>query len=454
VAEVGYPLSDEERVPIQRILTYSSPLLAVYPSIALVGLYLLKFATDVLLIAPALVAVILLFARVWDAVSDPLVGYLSDRTQTRWGRRRPWFAASALPLGLAVVALWSPPSHLEGLVLGAWFAIAVLLFYSAFTCFRVPHMAMGAELSRGYHDRSRVFGITEVVEKLGMLLGAVSLFLLERSDDQRDFAGMLSVGIAVAIVTLIWAATSRIRERGEYQGRGGTSPRSSFRDVLSNPNSRLLIAITFMEQLGFQTVIVLLPYISDYMLETPGNSAIYAGSALGAMALSVPLWLIVARRAGKQRIWLWSLVAKIPVFAWFFTLQKGDFGELIGGTILFGLLTGAGAVVGPSLKADVVDWDEARTGERKEGTYFATWNFAHKAAAGAAIGIVGSMLALTGYVPNASQTQEVLNGMRMLSSSLPIVLHAAAALLVYRFSLDEAAHRRARLEADYAKAPR
>ena len=358
---------------------------------------------------------------------------------------------SALPLGLAVVALWSPPSRLEGVALGGWFAIAVLLYYTAFTCFRVPHMAMGAELSRGYHDRSRVFGISEVVEKLGMLLGALSLLLLERSGDQRDFAGPLSIGIAVGMVILIWVSTSGLRERPEFQGRGGTSPRSSFGDVLSNPHSRLLIAIVFMELLGFQTVIVLLPYVSDYILETRGNTAIYAGSALAAMALSVPLWLAIVRRAGKQRTWFWSLVAKIPVLAWFFMLQKGDFGELIGMTILFGALTGAGAVAGPSLKADVVDWDEARTGERKEGTYFATWNFAQKAAAGVAIWIVGTTLALTGYIPNAQQTQEVLNGMRMLASSLPVALHAVAALLVFRFSLDEAAHRKARLEAESAK---
>ena len=87
----------EERVPTSRILTYSAPLLAIFTSNALVGLYLLKFSTDVLLLAPALVGTILLLARVWDAASDPLAGYLSARTRSRWGRRRPWFAASALP---------------------------------------------------------------------------------------------------------------------------------------------------------------------------------------------------------------------------------------------------------------------------------------------------------------------------------------------------------------------
>jgi GPH family glycoside/pentoside/hexuronide:cation symporter len=451
--EVDAQLLEEERIPIQRILTYSMPLVAVYMSNALVGLYLLKFATDVVLIAPALVATILLFTRIWDAVSDPLAGYLSDRTSTRWGRRRPWFAASSLPLGLAIVALWSPPTSLGSTALSIWFAFALLLYYSAYTCFRVPHMAMGAELSRGYHDRTRVFGVMQAVETFGMMLGAITLYFLERADNQRDFAGLLSLGIAVWTITLIWIATARIRERSEFQGRGGTSPFSSFRDVLVNPHSRLLLAISFMEQLSFSTVIVLLPYISDYILETPGYTAIYAGATLGAMVLSIPFWVSVARRVGKQRVWLLSLLIKIPLFAWFFTLQSGDFGELIAGTILLGLLTGCGTVVGPSLKADVVDWDEARTGERKEGAYFATWNIAQKGAGGVAMWIVGSMLAMTSYVPNIAQTADALSGLRLLSSALPASLHVVAALLVYRFSLDEATHRRARLGAEGTKEP-
>jgi GPH family glycoside/pentoside/hexuronide:cation symporter len=453
VTEAGEKLLEEERVPMQRILTYSMPLVAIFVSNALIGLYLLKFATDVLLIAPALVAAILLVARIWDAVSDPLVGYLSDRTQTRWGRRRPWFAVAALPLGLAIIALWFPPPSLGSAALGAWFAAAVLLYYSAYTCFRVPHMAMGAELSRGYHDRTRVFGVVQAVENVGMLLGASALFFIERADNQRDFAGLLSLSIAIGTVTLIWIAVVRLRERNEFQGRGGTSPFSSFRDVLWNPHSRLLISIFFMEQLGWATVIALLPYISDYIIETPGKTAFYAGSSLGAMLLSIPFWVSIAKRVGKQRIWLLSLLIKIAVFAWFFTLQKGDFSALIAGTALIGMLTGCGAVVGPSLKADVVDWDEAQTGERKEGAYFATWNFAQKAAGGVAIWCVGSLLAMTGYVPNAVQSDEALRGLLLLSSAFPAGLHIVAALLVYRFSFDEAAHRRARLETEGAKEP-
>lgn len=438
----------EERVPTSRILAYSAPLLAVFTSNALVGLYLLKFSTDVLLLAPALVGTILLLARVWDAVSDPLVGYLSDRTRSRWGRRRPWFAASALPLGLAIVALWSPPPSLDGAQLGAWFAGAVLAYYTAYTCFRVPHMAMGAEISRGYHDRTRVFGVMQLVENVGMGLGAAALFFLERAGDQRTFAAALSVGVALGVAVLIGLATVRLRERSEFQGRGGATPFSSFRDVLSNPHARLLVAIFFAEQLGFSSLIVLLPYLSDYVLETPGSTAIYAGATLGAMAVSIPFWVVFARRVGKQRAWLLTVSAKVGLFMWMFTLQQGDFASLIVVTALFGVLTGCGAVVGPSLKADVVDWDEARTGERKEGAYFATWNFAQKGAGGIAIWIIGSVLAMTGYVPNVAQSEETLDGIRWLAAAWPAALHVLAALLVYRFRLDEAAHRQARREAE------
>lgn len=116
-------------------------------------------------------------------------------------------------------------------------------------------------------------------------------------------------------------------------------------------------------------------------------------------------------------------------------------------SLAFGLMNGCGAVVGQSLKADVIDWDEARTGERKEGTYFATWNFVQKAAGGVAIWIVGMVLSFTGFVPNVAQSEDTLLGMLVLASLLPCVLHIGAIALLSKFSLDEREHRAAIEEA-------
>ena len=205
-------------------MNYNIPTVGVGFMFFMVTLYLMKFSTDVLLIAPATIGTLLLAARVWDAVTDPAAGWLSDRTKTRLGRRRPWFLGSALPLGLSIVMLWSPPEDLEGGALTAWVGVAILLFYTFYTAFRVPHIAMGAELSRGYHDRTRVFGIMQAVESIGMLAAAGVLVFLERAEDPREFARLLSMAIAVFATILIIVAALKLRERTEFQGRGGNNP--------------------------------------------------------------------------------------------------------------------------------------------------------------------------------------------------------------------------------------
>ena len=440
------PVADalEERVPLGRIVTYATPLLGVMLSGSLVSLYLLKFATDVLLIAPAVVGAIFLAGRVWDAVSDPLVGHLSDRTRTRLGRRRPWFLGSALPVGIATWAVWAPPAALEGPALIAWFAAAILLFYTAFTAFRVPHLAMGAELSRGYHDRTRVFGVLQVVEGVGIIGATGALFLLERADDQRAYASELFAGVAAVTVLLVLIATATLRERPEFQGRGGATALGSLRDLLQNPHALVLMGIYLLEQLGFTALVSLLPFLSDYVLLTPGYTSYYVFGAVASMILSIPAWIVVSRRVGKKPAWLFSVAVKTLAFGAMCFLGAGDVVPVLAVCVVFGLMNGCSAVVAPSLQADVVDWDEARTGERKEGTYFATFNFAHKCAAGLSIWITGTVLTLTGFEPNAEQSERALLGIRFLVAAFPMVLYGVSLFLVARFGLDERAHRELR----------
>lgn len=432
-----------ERIPTSNILIYSSPVLGVFLAGMLVNFYLLKFSTDVLLIAPATIGTLLLVARVWDAVTDPAAGWLSDRTNTRLGRRRPWFLGSAVPLGCSIVMLWSPPESLEGGNLTLWVGLSILLFYTAYTAFRVPHIAMGAELSRGYHDRTRVFGIMQATESIGMLAAAGVLVFLENAENPREFARMLSVGMGLFATVLIIVAALNLKERADFQGRGGTSPWRSFRDVLVNAHARILIVVFFLEQLGFSTLVALTPYLSDYVIGTPGSTGLYLFGAIGSALLSIPAWVLLSRRFGKKQVWICSLGVKALLFASMFLLGEGGFWTMMIIAVGFGLMNGCGGVVGPSLKADVVDWDEGETGERKEGSYFAAWNFVQKSAGGIAIWAIGVTLALTGFVPNVAQSQETVDGILLLASLGPCLLHVFAIVMMLRFSLSEEEHRHA-----------
>ena len=430
----------EEHIPGLDILVFSSPVMGVFMAGMLLNFYLLKFSTDVLLIAPAVVGTVLLVARIWDAVTDPAVGWLSDRTRTPLGRRRPWFLASAIPLGGSIVMLWSPPSALSGTALTLWVGGAVLLFYTAYTAFRVPHIAMAAELSRGYHDRTRVFGIMQAVESIGMLAAAAAVVLLEQAEDPRAVARLLALAIGGFATVLILIVVWRLRERAEFQGRGGTNPWQSFRDVIANPHARNLIGVFFLEQLGFATLLALIPYLSDYVLNTPGSTGLYLFGAIGASLLSIPLWIRLSAKFGKRKVWLFAMTIKTGLLALIFFLGSGDFVPMLMLTMVFGLMNGCGAIVGPSLKADVIDWDEAETGERKEGAYFAAWDFVQKSAGGVSVWIIGVVLSMTGFVPNAVQGEHTITGIMLLASAAPCVAHLLALGIMAQFSLNENEH--------------
>jgi GPH family glycoside/pentoside/hexuronide:cation symporter len=281
-----------------------------------------------------------------------------------------------------------------------------------------------------------------------MLAAAGALFFLEGAEEPRAFARLLSLAIGGFATVLIILAAWRLRERAEFQGRGGSSPWRSFGDVLKNPHSRILIGVFFLEQLGFAALVSLLPYLSDYVVQTPGSTAIYLFGAVGSSLLSIPFWISVSRRFGKKQVWVISIAIKSVLFAAAFTLGAGDFVPLVVISICFGLMNGCGAVVGPSLKADVVDWDEAQTGERKEGSYFAAWNFVQKSAGGIAVWAIGVTLASTDFAPNVVQSEETILGMRMLASAAPCFLHLLALGLMARFALSESEHRAARQRAE------
>jgi glycoside/pentoside/hexuronide:cation symporter, GPH family len=246
-------------------------------------------------------------------------------------------------------------------------------------------------------------------------------------------AGVLMMGGTVWTVAVL-------REPDKHQGRGGQRPYASFRDVLRNPGARTLLAVFFLEMLGYNAFVTLLPYVTEYVLETPGSTAYYLFGAIAATTASIPVWVRLSRRFGKVHTWAAALLAKVAVFACMGLVGAGDW-LLIGAlTVVFGVTTGASVVLGPSLKADVVDTDEAETGERKEGVFFAAWNLAIKASIGIAILLAGFVLSATGFQPNVAQSASALGGIRLLVSVLPLVSHALAVALLMRLDLDEHAH--------------
>jgi GPH family glycoside/pentoside/hexuronide:cation symporter len=429
-------------MPLSRValLTYAAPALGFGFMTMLVNTYFMKFSTDVLAIPAATMGGILLASRAWDAVADPIAGYLSDRTRTRIGRRRPWLMLGALPLALGFALAWSPPSALPPGGLTLWMGGAMLLYFTSLTICRMPHEALGAELSGDYHERNRVFGVRRASFGIGALLVFGALSLLSDASEPRALAVRLA-GVAGAVTVLLLFVTGMaVREPAAHQGRGAARPFAAVRDVLRNPHARRLLSVSFLQQVATATVTTVAAYHTQYVLGDPGAFPLLLGTFFLASLITIPLWLRLGRRFEKKPLLVVSMAAVGVILGAMCAVGEGDHVLLFSLAAAGGAVSGALDVIMPSLQADVIDFDELRTGERKEGVYFAAWHLAEKTALGVAAAVTGIALGASGFLPNQPQGEATLLTLRVLLSLFPLGLYAAGSFLFLGFGLDRAAH--------------
>tara|TARA_Y100000768_G_C23950137_1_gene669716 strand:- start:41 stop:1312 length:1272 start_codon:yes stop_codon:yes gene_type:complete len=411
----------------------------------------MKFSTDVLLIAPAVMGVIFSISRIWDAVSDPVAGYLSDRTTFKFGRRRTWILVSFVPISLGFLAVFSPPASMEGQALDTWMMFAILGFYSAMTLFLVPHMALGAEISDDYHERTKLFGVRHIGFTLGSILALVSMSILINEEvkpegNVRQLASNLALLSVLIMSAFIIFSVSRLKERPEYQNRVNKNPFKAFRDVWKNYHAKILLIILFIENLGGAVIGVLTLYVTQYIVEAPEWAPLIIFAYMFPAAASVPLWIPLSRKYGKIKLWIFSLAATGIAFGGIFVIPFLDSVTerlivIFTGAILGGIAAGCGGAVGPSIKGDVIDYDEYLTGERKEGTYFAAANFVFKSATGIMLLLTGFVLQFSGFIPNQPQTMEVKVALISLYGLVPLIFYSLGAFILYKkFKFGEKEH--------------
>ena len=439
------PLND--RLSWSAIGAYGAPGIGAGFMYLLISLYMVKFATDVLLIAPGVMGMIFFVSRLWDAVSDPVVGYLSDRTKHPLGRRRSWLLYSIIPVCGMFVMMFSPPASLGDAALIIWVAVGVIGFYSAMTILFVPHLSLGAELTSNYHERSRLYGLRYVAITVGYILAVGAMDLLIKAEINggeiavRRMAFELSVIASVITGLLIVYAVVRLRERKDFQGRVNKNLFGAYKDVLQNPHARLVLGVTFVEYIGSAVIGLLTLYVAQYVLGRIDLAVYIILSYMVPSTLSVPFWVPLSKKFGKIKLWMFSMgltgVSFGAMFALPFLAQDIQVTWVFTAAIFAGIAAGCGGTIAPSVQSDIIDYDEYITGERKEGSYFAAFNFVQKGAIGVMTLVTLFTLQAVGYVPNAVQTMPVQVSMVFLYGLLPFICYAIGIMLFSRFTLDE-----------------
>ena len=424
----------------------------------IISFYYLYFLTDVIRINPALAGTAFLISKLYDAVTDPFEGVLTDRTRTPMGRRRPYLLAGIVLIFLSFFLMWYPIDFSTEGARFAYVLASYLFFSTVVSIVMTAYNALAAELTLDYHERTSVSSIRIFFSTFASILAAVlPLEVVKLAPDQRaGFIWMaLFFGLLFALPFL--ATFFSTRERIEFQKP--PEPINLRRIFLEPFRIRTFVAVLLMYLLAFvamDAVSSIVIYFMKYYLGRGGEANYVSGALLVAQVVSLPFYVWLSRRTSKRTGYVTGAVIWMATMLFSFAIVPGAPGYWV---YLFATMVGIGTggivVMIYAMFPDIPDIDELQTGERREGTYSSITTFMRKLSSAVALFLVSNALALTGYkapveetvngvaqLVEQAQTPAFLTALRLIFAFTPLILLALALLAARRYPLDAALHER------------
>ncbi len=432
--------SDTRRLPLSALVPYALPALPLAALTLPLYVIIPTFYTETMGLSLASVGAALLFVRIFDALNDPLIGWLADRWRPSFGRRRAVFALSLIPAAFAAWMLFAPPDGVTALYLTLWGALLSV----GYTACLIPYAAWGAEMANGYAERSRVAAAREGLTLVGTLAAISIPFIVDAGSAGAggSVAGLSALGLAVAVslplagLLTIW----RVPEPHEYS-TSRISLAGGLRAMAANRPFLRLIASYFLNGLanGIPATLFLY-YVSDRLaLPEMRGPLLFLYFLCGIAGVPFAVW--VAKRIGKHRAWSLAMVVACVVFALVPLIPPGGLFAFSLVCVVTGFLLGFDLALPSSIQADVIDVDTAASGEQRSGFYFAAWSLATKLSLALGVGIVFPLLGLFGFTPGAPVAPEsgTAFALSALYAWLPVGFKLAAIAMMWNFPLDESA---------------
>lgn len=407
-------------------------------------------------VSPDYISLCFLIFRLWDAFTDPIMGWISDHARTRWGRRRPFILVGGVLTGLLFPVMWFVPRNWSEPAIVAWLMCSGVVFYTAFTVWSMPYQSMMMEMTPDYHERTRVGAVRAVFGKVGGLamgwiwaITQLPLFASAATGKADTLAGMRAVSLILGalIVALAILPAFFVKERyysHALKHAGRISVKAGFRQTFDNRPFVLLIGATIAFSIGANMTTGFGVYLNTYYVQGGNKAAasVMTGwvNTVGLLTgiVSIPLFQWLGHRFGKH-VTLMCAMATLTMSSlvtWWTYNPRHPWLVLCNAVLNSPGLTGLWLII-PSMLADVVDKDELQTGERREGAYAAIYSWTMKASIAIGYGLSGPLLVLTGFdaTREGPQAPGALHAMRLWNLFIPAVTMVVAFCFIKRYPL-------------------
>jgi glycoside/pentoside/hexuronide:cation symporter, GPH family len=412
---------------------------------SIISAYFTIYMMDVIGLSPALVAIILFVGRSWDYVNDPIIGHLSDRTRTRWGRRRPFLLFGAIPFGLSFILLWLSPNFSEtGLII--YYSLGYIVYEALATTVYMPYFSLTPELTEDYDERTQLTSFRMFFNILGSLTAYIFPMLVIGSMVPENTKRILLMGVIAGAIAstpllLVFLGT---REKKEYMIEKRPKLIPSLKAALKN---RPFVFAAGIYLLTWMTIVVLetnlLIYIK-YIIQREGQSTLIMASIFVTAILALPVWNWAAKHWNKRMAYIigvafWAVVMMVLILV----TPQTPFWVIMILCIMAGIGVSAAQVLPWSIIPDAIEWDEWKTFERHEGMFYSLITLLGKVANSIAVPLSLMVLEFTGYqAGGGAQPDSALLGIRLVIGPLPAVLLTGGIVFAIFYPLSREQHHR------------
>ncbi|HEX3045572.1 MAG TPA: MFS transporter [Bacillota bacterium] len=431
---------ESKKLPLKVKLGYGVCDLGGNMLFTIIAFWLMNYLTDTVGLAAGLAGTALMVGKIWDAVVDPAIGYISDRTNTRWGRRRPYIFIGGIATCLAMILMFTNPKLANQNLLFIWAIIAYSLLCLAGSCITIPYSSLTPELTVGYHERTVLNSYRMSFAVIGTLIGAgTALPILGFFKDKS--AGFAALGVIYGLITMVVSLITfySVKEPAVTAGKPKIGGLKSYFLAFKNVPYLLILFPWVCNMIATTIMSGMLIYYFKYIYHAGDSTTLAMLILLASTMLFIPVWVYVSRKIGKKLCYAlgMALIAMVGIVIFLIGHQQGP-------NFAFALMFVAGIgfattyIIPWSIVPDTVEYDYHTTGERREGIYYGIWTFASQLGQALAAFLMGMILNLCHYTANeAVQPAETLFGIRILIGLIPAVIYLTGAVIVMFYPISE-----------------